>query len=70
MKKLLFILLVAGTFSCDSNKKVDDVESTENATGIQPGIQNVNGNIPDTSNSINLDNNKTDSGMVKDSLRK
>ncbi len=65
MKKLLFILLIAGAISCDSNKKVDDVEQTENA----PGIQNVNGNIPDTINSINLDNNKTDSGMV-DSLRK
>ncbi len=69
MKKLLFILLVAGTISCDSNKKVDDVEETENVEGVQPGIQNVNGNIPDTINSINLDNNKTDSGMV-DSLRK
>ena len=66
MKKLLFILLVAGTFSCDSNKKVDDVEESGNT----PGIQNVNGNIPDTINSINLDNNKTDSGMVKDSIRK
>ncbi len=70
MKKLLFILLVAGIFSCDSNKKVD-VEETESTQEIQPGIQNVNGNIPDTSNSISLDNNKTDSGVVnKDSLRK
>lgn len=64
MKKLLFILLIAGTFSCDSNKKVEVEES-----GNTPGIQNVNGNIPDTMNSINLDNN-ADSGMVKDSLRK
>ena len=65
MKKLLFILMVAGAFSCDSNKKVDDVEESGNT----PGIQNVTGNIPDTSNSINLDNN-ADSGMVKDSLGK
>ena len=65
MKKLLFTLLVAGTVSCDSNKKVDDVEESGNT----PGIQNVTGNMPDTTNSINLDNNKTDSGMV-DSSRK
>ena len=65
MKKYLFILLVAGTFSCDSKKKIEVEES-----GNTPGIENVTGNIPDTSNSINLDNNKTDSGKVKDSLRK
>lgn len=66
MKKLLFILLVVGTFSCDSNKKVDEVKESGNT----PGIQNVSGNMPDTANAINLDNNKTDSGMIKDSLRK
>ena len=46
-----------GIFSCSSDKK-DDV-SKEGAN--TPGIQNVNGNIPDTANSINLDNDKTDS---------
>ena len=66
MKKLSFILLIAGIFSCDSNKKVEDVEESGNT----PGIQNVTGNMPDTINAINLDNNKTDSGMVKDSIRK
>ncbi len=35
----------------------------------QPGIQNVNGNIPDTSGSINLGGNQSiDSTRLKDSL--
>ncbi len=65
MKKSFFLLLFLGAISCNSEKKTDDVEQTENA----PAIQNVNGNLPDTINSINLDNNKTDSGMI-DSSRK
>lgn len=56
MKKLLFILLTAVVFSCASDKKDDTTDKSEN----QPGIPNVNGNIPDTTNSINLDNDKRD----------
>jgi hypothetical protein len=56
MKKLLLILFIAGIFSCASDKKDDTTNKSEN----QPGIENVNGNIPDTTNSINLDNNKGD----------
>ena len=63
MKKLLFILFVVGILSCSSDKK-DDVSKEGVNT---PGIQNVNGNIPDTSNSINLDNDKTDSSAYPNS---
>ena len=57
MKKVLFILFAVGIFSCSSDKKDDVSKEGENT----PGIQNVNGNIPDTTNAINLDNDKTDS---------
>ncbi len=61
MKKLLAIALVLSVLSCNSKKETEVDESSQN----QPGIQNVNGNMPDTANSINLDNNKTDSATVK-----
>ena len=63
MKKLLCILFIAGVFSCSSDKKDDVSEKSEN----QPWIQNVNGNIPDTTNAINLDKSKTDSSNNLDS---
>ncbi len=49
MKKLLFILLTAAIFSCNSNKK-DDKGSENN----MPAVKNVNGNIPDTTNSVDI----------------
>ena len=63
MKKLLFVLFIGGIFSCSSDKKDDVSKEGEN----KPGIQNVNGNIPDTTNAINLDNDKTDSSNKEDS---
>ncbi|MEO7800388.1 MAG: hypothetical protein ABIR81_00220 [Ginsengibacter sp.] len=67
MKKLLALVVFVSAISC--NAKEDEV--TDDASQNQPGIENVNGNIPDTTNSINLDNNKTDSATVmKDSTKK
>lgn len=63
MKKLLFILLVMSLVNCNSGKKDEETEAGKN----MPGVENVNGNIPDTTNAINL-GNKTDS-TAKDSTK-
>ena len=59
-------------YSCASDndmkydKKVDDETKSENPVGIE----NVNGNIPDTINTIDIGNYKTtDSISVKDSTK-
>ena len=66
MKQILVVAATLAIVACSSNSsdKKDDVsEKSEN----QPGIQNVNGNIPDTTNAINLDKSKTDSSNNLDS---
>ena len=70
MKKYLLALSLF-IFACSekktSNGKVgEDVDSYGNI-----GIDNVNGNIPDTTNTINLSTDKVDSAKVlPDSSRK
>jgi len=64
MKKLFIIMLSPLIFSCSSNDK-KTTEETKN----EAGVQNVNGNIPDTANSINLSTHKNDSAQVKDSSK-
>lgn len=65
MKKISFILsLSLLLFACNSNKtsnekRGEDVDPTQNV-----GVDNVNGNIPDTTNTINLSTNKVDSAKV------
>ena len=65
MKKFILILLAIPVFSCNSNAKKDAPPSENN----YPAVQNVNGNMPDTTNSINL-GNKKDSTSSTDSLSK
>jgi len=66
MKKIIIILaLLPVIFSCGSN----DTKTTEDSKN-QVGVQNVNGNIPDTTNAINLSNEKKDTVQLKDSLKK
>jgi hypothetical protein len=68
MKKIMFIIGMLYIFSgCNSNdrKQADDTK-----TYNQSGIQNVNGNIPDTTNAIDLSTHKKDStGMRADSIK-
>ncbi|MGZ5287711.1 MAG: hypothetical protein ACXWB9_11020 [Flavisolibacter sp.] len=60
---MILIIFLAAATSCN------DSEPTGPVAPHQPGIQNVNGNIPDTSGSINLGGSQTiDSSRVKDSL--
>ena len=48
----------------------DGTNDGENASPATPGVQNVNGNVPDTQNSINLNGSQQqDSTYIKDSLR-
>lgn len=54
MKKIFMIMMVAAAVAgCNSD---GNGSSSEDTTGSNtPGIENVNGNLPDTTNSINLD---------------
>ncbi|HEV7330619.1 MAG TPA: hypothetical protein VGN63_06215 [Flavisolibacter sp.] len=52
MKKLLSIVLLAGFFACNSDTTTTE-EGTTSAP-VTPGIDNVNGNVPDTSETIRL----------------
>lgn len=63
MKKILFVVCTVVIFSC-SSKEEETTEETKNPAGIQ----NVNGNIPDTTNSIDLSTEKKDTVLSRDSL--
>lgn len=64
MKKLIVIIAASALiFSCAS-KEEETTEETKN----EAGVQNVNGNIPDTTNSIKLSTSK-DSAST-DSIKK
>ncbi len=68
MKKIFALALASVIFSCDSNDKKTTTEETQNKNEV--GVQNVNGNIPDTTNAIDLSTNKKDTTMnSKDSLK-
>lgn len=70
MKKLFFILLVAGFAVSCGNDTTKSEEGTKSAP-ITPGIDNVNGNIPDTTESIRLNKTlPTDSVTGTDSTRR
>ncbi len=58
------MILGIAVISCNSN---GNDSASEDTTGVNmPGIENVNGNIPDTSNSITIDDTTTSS---KDTLK-
>jgi hypothetical protein len=53
MKKILSILFVAAFFaSCGSG--TDNEDTNVKSAPVTPGIDNVNGNIPDTTGTIRL----------------
>lgn len=69
MKKILVLPLIIAMFSCNSNSGKND--TTEDSTMKDGSVQNVNGNIPDTSNSTDItgkskiDSSKIDSSNLK-----
>jgi hypothetical protein len=63
-KTLIGTLLCGVLFACDNEPKT--TESSPNLTNVQ----NVNGNLPDTSSGISLENKQAvDSLSVSDSLK-
>ena len=69
MKRMIIIIgLVSVILGCTSS---DEKKTDETKTDSQVGVQNVNGNIPDTTNAIKLSTDKNDSaGIRKDSASK
>lgn len=68
MKNYIFLILVCFTaaFGCgnDSSQKNENTASPNAA-----GVENVNGNLPDTSNAVTLEQPpRNDSSKLKDSL--
>ena len=67
MKKIFIVAIVFTIFSCTSGDKTT-VDGTKNSNQI--GVPNVNGNIPDTTNAINLSTLKNDTtAKSKDSMK-
>ncbi len=67
MKKIFIAAIALTLFSCKTNETT--TEDTKNSN--QVGVPNVNGNIPDTTNAINLSTQKKDTtAPSKDSMRR
>ncbi|GAC1419921.1 MAG: hypothetical protein NVS1B13_24260 [Flavisolibacter sp.] len=64
MKKIFTFLMAVSLLSCNSSS--NNNSSSDSTTDIK-AVQNVNGNIPDTTNSGPINGNKNDSLKV-DSL--
>ena len=68
MKKITFCLAAAFLFACgnDTSTTTDDTTTTPTTP-----VENVNGNVPDTTNSITpgVTNKTPDSSHLRDSLR-
>lgn len=63
---IFFLLAIISFLGCSSNSK----KTTEDKSNMEVGVQNVNGNIPDTTNAINLSTQKKDTTATKDSVKK
>ena len=67
MKNLiLFFAVLTSFYSCSSDKTKTNESSK---TNMEVGVQNANGNMPDTTNAINLSTQKKDS-TNRDSTKK
>ena len=65
-KTLIMIALLQVMYSCSSKEK----KTTEDANKNEVGVQNNNGGIPDTTNTINLSTHKKDTTQKsKDSMK-
>jgi hypothetical protein len=71
MKKLCSFFLLSMLFACSDGTKPTTTDSDGSSNAVTP-LENVNGNIPDTTNSVTQGTIKkgVDSTYVKDSLHK
>jgi hypothetical protein len=68
MKKIFVATTIVSLFfSCTSSDKKNTTEDSKSQNEV--GVSNVNGNLPDTTNAINLSTHKKDSSIKKDSIR-
>ena len=67
MKNIVIIAaIVCAVSACKSSgtKKIDNTKIDNEA-----GVPNVNGNIPDTTNAIDLNTHKKDSSVINDTVK-
>lgn len=67
MKKILFGFLVLALAAC--NNSSESTTTTDTTVNNTSGVENVNGNLPDTTNTITIDGGTTDT-TTRDSTRK
>ena len=70
MKKSIAILCTAiFLFGCNSDNKSDKSKEPAAASENPVGVQNVNGNIPDTTNTIDIGTHQPNEIKATDSLK-
>jgi hypothetical protein len=68
MKKIFFALFVLAVASCNNDS--DSANNTDTTVTNVSGVENVNGNIPDTTNTISIEGSSEPSNTKVDSLQK
>ena len=66
MKKIIFGLMILVFTAC--NNSTNEETTMDTTASKNSGVNSVNGNIPDTTNTINIDGGKSD--VAPDTLRK
>lgn len=65
MKKLFILYVLSISFLACNNNKSNSKAGEKVEPYNKAGVQNVNGNIPDTTNAIDLSTKKVDSAATK-----
>lgn len=67
MKKMLYALMIFVLVACNNSSETNEV--ADSAINDNSATENVNGNIPDTTNTISIDGGKTEPAST-DTTRK
>ena len=67
MKKVFSILALCAFAACGNDSTTSDTETK--SAPVTPGIENVNGNVPDTTSAIQLNKPLPIDSITKDSVR-
>ncbi len=68
MKKIFFGLIVFVVASCNNDSENNNSEDT--TINHNSGVENVNGNIPDTANTITLEGITSEKSTTADTTKK